>query len=178
MTNEAAVPFLSNTPARPWDRRIAGAVVVLALLGFALAAPFAKTLWPAIPAFIPAYEAALVLNDLITAILLFTQFRQLRTPSLLILGSAYLFNVVVIGAHALSFPGAFTEAGLLGGHEHYAHRPVPPWPRGKKPGRVGSRSQTSNPRLGRKDERAVKAEAPGTCVPACERGGRPASRKP
>ena len=83
MTNEAAVPFLSNTPARPWDRRIAGAVVVLALLGFALAAPFAKTLWPAIPAFIPAYEAALVLNDLITAILLFTQFRQLRTPSLL-----------------------------------------------------------------------------------------------
>src|SRR5260221_4094156 len=122
MTDEAAVPFLSNTPARPWDRRIAGTVVVLGLLGFALAVPFAKTLWPAIPAFIPAYEAALVLNDLITAILLFTQFRQLRTPSLLILGSAYLFNVVVIGAHALSFPGAFTETGLLGGHEQTA-----PW---------------------------------------------------
>src|SRR5262249_60803224 len=109
-------PFLSNTPTRAAARWVAWSVVAVQLLGCVLAAPFVRDPGPAVPGFIPAYEAALVLNDVITAILLFTQFRQLRTPSLLILASGYLFDALIVVAHALSFPGAFNESGLLGGH--------------------------------------------------------------
>jgi len=114
--------FLSNTPARPWDRRIGAAIVLLSLLAFTIAVPLAAAPWPEVPAFIPAYGSALILNDLITAVLLISQFRQLRSPSVLILGSGYLFSACIIAAHALSFPGVFAPAGLLGGNEQTA-----PW---------------------------------------------------
>jgi len=110
-------PFLSNTPARPWDRRLGIAIVLLSLVAFAVAMPYSHVAWPSVPAFIPAYEAALVLNDLITAVLLLSQFRQLRAPSLLMLGTAYFYDALVVGAHALSFPGVFAPAGLIGGNE-------------------------------------------------------------
>ncbi len=110
-------PFLSNTPARPWDRRLALSVVLLSIALLGLAVPFARVRLPETPAFIPACEAALILIDLITAVLLIGQFRQLRTPSLLILGAGYLFDSIIIVAHLLSFPGVFSEAGLLGGNE-------------------------------------------------------------
>ena len=117
LVDPTLAPFLSNTPARPWDRRIAGAIVVLSLVAFALAVPFANVPWPAIPAFIPSYEAALILNDLFTAVLLIGQFRQLRAVSLLVLGTAYLCDALVVLAHLFSFPGVFSVTGLLGGNE-------------------------------------------------------------
>jgi signal transduction histidine kinase/CheY-like chemotaxis protein len=115
-------PFLSTTPARPWDRRLALTIVAISLAACAIAVPFAGAKWPEVPAFIPAYEAALIITDLITAVLLISQFRQLRALSLLVLGAGYLFDSVIIVAHALSFPGVFAPAGLLGGHEQTA-----PW---------------------------------------------------
>jgi signal transduction histidine kinase len=72
---------------------------------------------PAVPAFIPACEAALILNDLITAVLLISQFRQLRSLSMLILGSGYLFDACLISAHMLTYPGVFAPAGVLGGND-------------------------------------------------------------
>src|SRR5258706_10524251 len=115
-------PFLSTTPARPWDQRLALAIVAISLAAFGLAVPFADVKWPEATAFIPACQAALIINDLITAVLLISQFRQLRAPSLLVLGAGYLFDSVIISAHVMSFPGVFTPAGLLGGHEQTA-----PW---------------------------------------------------
>jgi len=110
-------PFLSNTPARPWDRRLGIAIVLLSLAAFAVAVPYSHVAWPSVPAFIPAYEAALILNDLITAVLLISQFRQLRALSLLVLGAAYFYDALVVGAHALSFPGVFAPGGLIGGND-------------------------------------------------------------
>src|SRR5271155_2949110 len=110
-------PFLSNTPARPWDRRLGIAIVLLSLAAFALAVPYSHVPWPSVPAFIPAYEAALILNDVITAVLLISQFRQLRALSLLVLGAAYFYDALVVGAHVLSFPGVFAPAGLIGGND-------------------------------------------------------------
>src|SRR5258706_3163679 len=115
-------PFLSTTPARPWDQRLALAMVAISLAAFGLAVPFADVKWPEATAFIPACQAALIINDLITAVLLISQFRQLRAPSLLVLGAGYLFDSVIISAHVMSFPGVFSPAGLLGGHEQTA-----PW---------------------------------------------------
>jgi len=106
--------FLVTAPATRPQTRLAAAIAAAAFLAFAAAVPFARLPLARMPAFIPAYEAALFLIDLMTALLLFEQFLQLRMPAVLVLGSAYLFDALMIVPHALSFPGAFTATGLLG----------------------------------------------------------------
>jgi PAS domain S-box-containing protein len=105
---------LSNLPAGPTQRPVALAVVVLSILTFAAAVPFARVPLARVPAFIPSYEAALAINDLITAVLLFGQFSQLRSRAVLALASGYLFDALMMVPHALSYPGVFADAGLLG----------------------------------------------------------------
>lgn len=106
--------FLSTLPARPIDRRLALAAVGVSTLLFAAAAPFAKVLLPEIWAFIPFYQSALTVNDLITAALLFAQYGILRSRALLLLGAGYLFTAIMAFVHALTFPGLFAPGGLLG----------------------------------------------------------------
>ncbi|HEY4370436.1 MAG TPA: MASE4 domain-containing protein [Burkholderiales bacterium] len=105
--------FLSTAPARVKDRRLALGVVLLSVLAFALAAPFAKQPMAQVWAFLPTYQAILVINDLITAAVLFGQYSVMRTTSLLVLACGYLFCALMAIAHALSFPGLFAPAGLL-----------------------------------------------------------------
>ncbi|WP_165917716.1 GGDEF domain-containing protein, partial [Roseateles saccharophilus] len=106
--------FLSTLRAGPVERRIALRVVLLSLLVFLGVAPFAKTSLTAQWAFIPAYEAALIVTDLITTTLLLNQYVSLRAPSLLALAAAYLFTALMTVVHALTFPGLFAPQGLLG----------------------------------------------------------------
>jgi two-component system, sensor histidine kinase and response regulator len=106
--------FLLDQPAGPRERRHALIVAVASLAVFAALAPFAKLKLAPVPAFVPIYESALVLTDLITAVLLFGQYRILRSPALLALGCGYLFTAMLATAHALSFPGLFSATGLLG----------------------------------------------------------------
>ena len=106
--------FLLNQPAGPRERRHALVVALVSVAVFAALAPFAKLKLAPVPAFIPIYESALVLTDLITAVLLFGQYRILRSQALLVLGSGYLFTAALTTAHALSFPGLFSPSGLLG----------------------------------------------------------------
>jgi signal transduction histidine kinase len=106
--------YLSTSPAEQGQRRLALAAVLLSTLVFAAVAPFAKTLLPAVPAFLPVYQSALVIIDLITAVLLFGQFGILRSRALLLLASAYLFSAAMALCHMLSFPGLFAPGGLFG----------------------------------------------------------------
>jgi signal transduction histidine kinase/CheY-like chemotaxis protein len=106
--------FLSLLPARPGERIFAFAVMGVSLATFALLAPLAKVPLQRLDAFIPLYQSALVINDLITAVLLFGQFSILRSRGLLILANAYLFTALMVVAHTLSFPGLFAAGGLLG----------------------------------------------------------------
>ena len=110
----SAATLLSTWPASSGERRFALAVVLLSAALFAAAAPFAKVGLPQVQAFIPAYEAALVVTDLITAVLLFGQFRIARSSAVLVLAAGYLFAALSTIAHALSFPGLFAPTGLLG----------------------------------------------------------------
>lgn len=107
-------PFLSTLRPERSDRRIAWAVFMTSLLVFFIAAPFAKVPLPQIPAFLPIYQSALVINELITAVLLLGQFRILRSRALLVLAGGYLFSATMAVTHALSFPGLFAPTGLLG----------------------------------------------------------------
>jgi diguanylate cyclase (GGDEF)-like protein len=88
--------------------------VLVSVAIFIVILPFVTVPLAHIPAFIPAYESALVTGDLVTAVMLFSQFDILRLKALLVLASGYLFTALIAIAHALSFPGAFSSAGLLG----------------------------------------------------------------
>jgi signal transduction histidine kinase len=112
-TDERGV-FLSTLPPGPGDRRLALAVVVVSTIIFLAAAPFATVLLAPVPAFLPIYQSALVVNDLITAVLLYGQHRMLGSRALLVLASGYLFSALMAVAHLLSFPGLFAPGGLLG----------------------------------------------------------------
>lgn len=106
--------FLSLQPAQPRERIFAFAVMAASLTIFAFLAPLAKVPLERLDAFIPIYQSALVINDLITAVLLFGQFSILRSRSLLVLANAYVFTALMVVAHTLSFPGLFAPGGLLG----------------------------------------------------------------
>lgn len=105
--------FLSTLPAGCHDRRVAIAAVAASTAVFAVAVPFARVQLPPVGAFIPIYESALVVNDLITAVLLFGQFSILKSRALLVLAGGYLFTAFIAVAHALTFPGLFSPSGLL-----------------------------------------------------------------
>jgi PAS domain S-box-containing protein len=101
-------------PATRRDRVAAMVVVGLSALLFALVVPYAGVPLPQVPAFIASYQSALAVNDLITAVLLFSQFAVLRSRALLLLSSGYLFTAPIALVHALTFPGLFAPTGLLG----------------------------------------------------------------
>jgi signal transduction histidine kinase len=111
---ESRRAFLSTQPAGSRQRRLAWAVVLVSVAVFLSAAPFAQTRLAAIPAFLPTYQTALVVNELVTAVLLFGQYGILRSRALLVLACAYLFSALMAVMHALSFPGLFAPAGLFG----------------------------------------------------------------
>ena len=106
--------FLSTLRAGRAERRLALRVVLVSVVIFLVAAPFARMPLAQIWAFIPIYESTLVINDLITAALLYGQFSFLRSRALLVLASGYLFTAFCAVAHALTFPGVFSSSGLLG----------------------------------------------------------------
>jgi PAS domain S-box-containing protein len=90
------------------------AAVLVSTAIFIAAAPLARQPLPQVWAFIPIYESALAINDLVTAVLLLSQFLILRTRRLLLLACGYLFTATMVAAHALTFPGLFSATGLLG----------------------------------------------------------------
>src|SRR5438093_12116178 len=107
--------FLSTLPAGRGERRLALTVVLVSTAIFLTAVPFAKMPLAQISAFIPIYESALVINDLITAVLLFGQLSFLRSRALCLLASRYLFTPLMPAPDPLPFPLLFPPAGLLGG---------------------------------------------------------------
>jgi two-component system sensor histidine kinase UhpB len=113
-TVPTAVSAPSGLPAGPRDRALAATVVLLSAALFVAAVPFATTPLVQVWGFISIYESALVMTNLITAVLLFGQFNFSRSRGVLVLASGYLFTALMAMAHALTFPGLFTPAGLLG----------------------------------------------------------------
>jgi PAS domain S-box-containing protein len=111
---ENGTSLLSNVAAGSRDKRLALAVVLVSAVLCIAAVPFVRVPLLQVPSFIPAYEAALAINDLITAVLLFGQVTQSRSRALLTLACGYLFSGLTIIPHALTFPGAFSATGLLG----------------------------------------------------------------
>lgn len=100
--------------AKPADRRRAVVVGVISVVIFLTIAPFAKLQLPEVRAFIPSYQTALAIGDLVTAAVLYAQFHRLRSYAPLLLAAGYLFTALMAVAHELTFPGLFSPEGLLG----------------------------------------------------------------
>src|SRR3954466_9981511 len=111
---------LANIPPTSGQRRMARAFL-LALFVILLGTwPSAAIKLPEVAAFVPTLAAALFVSDGVTAALLFAQFAILRQWALLVIASGYLFSALIVVAHALTFPGAFTPTGVLGSGLHSA----------------------------------------------------------
>jgi diguanylate cyclase (GGDEF)-like protein len=106
--------LLSSLPAGRVEYRLVAAIVVVSTLVFMVLAPLAGTQLAVLPAFIPIYQSAQLINDLITAIFLLGQRQFARSSALGVLAGGYLFAGLVSTAHMMTFPGLFTPTGLLG----------------------------------------------------------------
>src|SRR5437868_4033224 len=104
-SGDAAAGILSSAPAGPTEQRLALGMVLLSLVAFGVLVPFARQPLQPVWAFIPIYETALVVVDLMTALLLLGQFRISGAKSLLVLACGYFFTALIAVVHALSFPG-------------------------------------------------------------------------
>ena len=108
---------LSSVVAGPRQRRLAFAVVAISAIAFGAALPFARTPLAPVTAFVPAYGSALLVIQLITAVLLLGQFRQLRSAALLTLAAGFLFDGLMVIPRVLSFPGVISPDGWLDGSQ-------------------------------------------------------------
>ena len=105
---------VANIPPTHNQRRTARILVLVLLAILAATWPFATIKLPEIDAFVPSLAAALFISDIVTAVLLFGQFSILRQRALLVLANGFLFSALIVVAHALAFPGAFSRTGLFG----------------------------------------------------------------
>lgn len=105
--------FLAELPAGRAEQRFACAIIVVSALIFLVLASFAKVPLAPLPAFIPLYQAALFINDVITVVFLLGQSQFSCGRALTVLAGGYLFTALMSVVHALTFPGLFAPTGLL-----------------------------------------------------------------
>src|SRR5450432_1269158 len=106
--------LLATLPPSDRQRQLAFAIITIFVAAFAITVPFAHTPLPRLDAWIPIFATALVINDFITAALLFSQFSIARQRALWVLATGYLISGMVVIPYTLTFPGVFAPTGLLG----------------------------------------------------------------
>ena len=106
--------LLANLPPSQTHVHLALAVIVVLLIAFAVTLPFKDILLPPVTPSVAILQTAITINDLITAVLLYSQFSIVRQRGLLILASGYLYSALIVIPYALTFPGVYSPTGLLG----------------------------------------------------------------
>ena len=106
--------LLANLPPTQTHVRFALAVTAVLLIAFAVTLPFRNILLPPFAPSVAILQTAITINDLITAVLLYSQFSIVRQRGLLILASGYLYSALIVIPYALTFPGVYAPTGLLG----------------------------------------------------------------
>jgi len=117
MQGATTAVFLGTATAGRRTMRPALITTILLLAAFLITAPWARQPLPAFPVFVPVYNTAVIVLDLLTVVLLMAHLRKLKEPAFLALVCGYIFTPVLAVAHALAFPGAFVEGNLIGGEQ-------------------------------------------------------------
>jgi signal transduction histidine kinase len=105
--------FLATEIADRRQMRVVLLIVLISIAAFLAGLPFLRMRLPEVPVFIPAFESAVSIIDVVTAALLFGQFMQVRSRSLLVLAAGYVFDAAMTVPHALTFPGSFSPSSPL-----------------------------------------------------------------
>jgi len=106
--------LLAVMPPSKGHVRAATVVALVVLIVFLAALPFSNVQLPVFGPFVAVVDTILFLGDVVTAVLLFAQYYVLRSRRLLALAAGYLFTGLIIVPHGLTFPGVFSQTGLLG----------------------------------------------------------------
>lgn len=104
--------LLTTSPASRDQWRLAVVVLVVLVAALLVTAPFARVSLTNTEVLLPAYAAAVFVNELITSALLLALFSVQRSPAVLVLSIGYLFSGLMVVPWALTFPGVFTSLGL------------------------------------------------------------------
>ncbi|MGQ9366734.1 MASE4 domain-containing protein [Azospirillum sp. ST 5-10] len=105
---------LSRQPPSPLQARFAAGVLLSLPAAMALAVPFARVPLAGTEPLLPAYATAVLMTELITAVLLFVLYAIERSRAVYALAVGYLFSALMVVPWALTFPGVFAPSGLLG----------------------------------------------------------------
>jgi hypothetical protein len=105
--------MLSTELVSPSTRRRAYGALLVSALVFAALVPFARHPLAPVPGFIPVYQSALIVGDLVTAVLLFGHYRLDRSLGIGLLAAGYLMSAAMAAVHLLSFPDLFAPGGWL-----------------------------------------------------------------
>jgi two-component system, NarL family, sensor histidine kinase UhpB len=105
---------LIDAPPGRREKIVSTYLVISSVAAFAFIAPAARVPLRQITAFVPAYEAALSVNDLLTSVLLFGQFARSGLKIAAGSGVRLPLRCFIIIPHALSFPARPTACELEG----------------------------------------------------------------
>lgn len=106
-------PLLSTLPPNHAQTRRAQWMLLALVVAMVATVPAATLPVPGSGPFVPAYATALLVSDLLTAVLLFALAAVQRSRAVLVLAAGYLFCGLTVLPWALTFPGAFSANGLL-----------------------------------------------------------------
>ena len=109
-----AVPWLSDLPPTAVQTWSAFAVGAVAFVAFLAVVPFSQIPLGRLNVFFPLLDAPVFVTDMVTAVLLFSQFAISGSRPLHALATGYLFTAFIVVPHALTFTGAFSPTDLLG----------------------------------------------------------------
>jgi signal transduction histidine kinase len=113
---------LSNLPPSRAQKRLAlGIVFTLGFAMYLVVGPFGGIQLGAVHSFVAIYATGMFVTDIVTAVLLYTQFSILRSRAILVIASGYLFTASLIVPYVLAFPGVLAPDGLVGGLQTTAH---------------------------------------------------------
>jgi len=105
---------LFDAPPDRREIRLGIAIVGLLFAAVLIIMPLRDVRLIAIIPFVPVINAVMLVGELTVATLLYAQASIFRSRALTVLASGYVFAALLLIPHALTFPGAFSETGLLG----------------------------------------------------------------
>ncbi|MBP1961635.1 MASE4 domain-containing protein [Paenibacillus aceris] len=109
----SSVYNLLTMQSNPAQRRFAFIIGAIVTLISFICVPFVRVQLGEMQAFQPAVFSTVVCFELITAYVIYSQFKISRAPAVLALFAAYLFSAGMSLVYILAFPRVFAENGLF-----------------------------------------------------------------
>jgi PAS domain S-box-containing protein len=108
-----AMENIATAPASAADRLTAAWIGAVIVACFAAVLPLSDMRLATTASFVPAILSAAILAQVLTAILLYVQYRITRQSKLALLAMAYASSALLTACYMLTFPKVFAETGLF-----------------------------------------------------------------